>query len=80
MATMNIKDPTVRELARRLAAYRHTSATGAIREALSEALEREEKARDGMAAQLLEIGRRAAAKTEPALTDEDLYDEYGAPR
>ncbi len=80
MATMNIKDPGVRDMALKLAAYRHTTATGAIRQALAEALEREATGRDGMAERLKEIGRRAAAKDEPYFTDDELYDESGAPK
>lgn len=80
MATMNIKDPAVRELAERLASRRRTSLTDAVRQALTEAIEREEKSREGMAERLLEIGRRAAAIPGPYLTDDDLYDERGLPR
>lgn len=81
MPTLNIKDPTVREMAMSLAERRHTTATGAIRQALSEALEREE-ARDrvGLSERLMEIGRRAAARSGDYLTDDDIYDESGAPR
>lgn len=78
--TMNIKDPEVRELAERLAGWRHTSLTDAVRQALTEAIEREEINREGMAERLLEIGRRAAAIPGPYLTDDDLYDERGIPK
>ena len=84
VATMNIKDPQVRELARQLAARRGTSLTDAVRQALTEALEREQASREGMAERLLEIGRRARAEADAAgivfLTDDDLYDERGLPR
>ena len=81
MPTLNIKDPKVRELALALAERRHTTATGAIRDALKEALEREEaRYRDGLAERLMEIGGRAAARSGGYLTDDDLYDESGAPR
>lgn len=80
MATMNIKDPEVHRLAHELATKRHTSATGAVREALREALEREEHSREGMAARLMEIGRRAREIDAPFLTDDDLYDENGLPK
>jgi antitoxin VapB len=81
---MNIKDPQVRELARRLAERRGTSLTDAVRQALAEALEREQASREGMAERLLEIGRRAREKADAAgivfLTDDDLYDEWGLPK
>lgn len=81
MATMNIKDPEVRELAMELARLRGTSATGAVRDALREALERDRPpSREGLAERLLEIGRRSAARDEPFLTDDDLYDEMGLPK
>lgn len=38
MPTLNIKDPKVREMAITLTERRHTTATGAIRQALSKAL------------------------------------------
>lgn len=77
---MNIKDPRVRELARQLAARRGTSATGAIRQALIETLERDRADRDGLAERLMTLGREAAALPEPILTEEHLYDERGLPR
>jgi antitoxin VapB len=80
MATLNIKDPEVHRLAHELARRRGTSATGAVRAALREALQREKGDRAGMVERLLEIGIRAAAKPEPWLTDEDLYDESGLPK
>lgn len=80
MPTLNIKDPEVYVLARRLAERRHTSATGAVREALREALERDAAGREGMARRLLDIGRRSAAQPEPFVRADDLYDERGLPR
>lgn len=84
MPTMNIKDPAVYELARRLATGRRTTLTGAVRAALAEALERDRGGREGMAAAILEIGRRSAAKATASgvvfLDDEDLYDARGLPR
>ena len=77
---MNIKDPQVRELAMQLAARRGTSATGAIRQALIETLERDRTKRDGLADRLMALGRESAALPEPVLTDHDLYDERGLPR
>lgn len=77
---MNIKDPQVRELARQLALKRGTSATGAIRMALTETLARDAAQRDGLADRLLALGRQSAERPEPVLTPEDLYDEHGLPR
>lgn len=78
---MNIKDPEVRGLAERLASRRHTSMTDAVRQALTEALEREEGRREGMVERLMEIAQRAReVSDEPYLTDEDLYDERGLPK
>ena len=79
MPTLNIKDPEVYRLARELAGRRGTSATGAVRDALREALERDERSRDGVAERLLQIGRRSAARPEP-FSGEDLYDDRGLPR
>lgn len=81
VATMNIKDPQVRELAARLAAQRRTSMTDAVRQALTEALAREERGREGMAERLLAIAKRAReVSDQPILTDDDLYDARGLPK
>lgn len=83
MATLNIKDPEVYRLARALAASRRTTATGAVREALREALERDRRQgadRQGMAERILFIGRRSAARPVPFATDTEVYDERGLPR
>lgn len=82
VATMNIKDPEVRELARQLADRRRTSLTDAVRQALSEALERDRASRAGMAERLLEIGRRSREEfgTAQILTEDDLYDDRGLPK
>jgi antitoxin VapB len=77
---MNIKDPEVHRMAHELARRRGTSATGAVRAALREALDREAASRAGTADRLMAIGRRSAARDAPFLTDEDLYDENGLPR
>ena len=78
--TLNIKDPEVYELASELARRRRISMTAAVRESLETALQLERRSREGVAARLLEIGRRSAAKPEPFLTDDDLYDEDGLPK
>jgi antitoxin VapB len=82
MPTLNIKDPEVYRLAAELAARRGTSMTGAVREALAQALERSVDDRAGMAERIMEIARRAREEfgTDGILTDDDLYDERGLPR
>lgn len=78
---MNLKDPEVYRLARELAERRGTSMTAAVRAALAEAVERE-PARPARVSleDLLAIARRSAARPEPYLTDNDLYDDHGLPR
>lgn len=77
---MNIKDPEVYRLARELARRRGTSMTGAVRDALRKCLDEERASRSDLINELMEIGRRAAAKPGPWLTDDDLYDERGLPK
>lgn len=77
--TLNIKDPEVYRLAAALAERRGTSMTGAVRQALEEAAERDRAPREGRAERILEIGRRSAARGGPVLTDDDLYDGQGLP-
>jgi antitoxin VapB len=78
--TLNIKDPGVYDLAKRLATRRHISMTAAVRQALQETLDRPPPGREGIAEKLMAIGRRSAARPEPFLTDDDLYDERGLPK
>jgi hypothetical protein len=80
MPTLNIKDPEVHRLAHLLARRRHTTATGAVRDALREALERDRADRSGMAERLLAIAEEARGISESFLTDDDLYDEDGLPK
>jgi len=80
MPTMNIKDPEVHRMAHELARRRGTSATGAVREALREALERERERRVGVADRLMAIGAAYRAKGGRPLTDDEMYDERGLPR
>ena len=65
---------------KRLAGRRRTSVTGAVREALAEALARDGADRTGVADRILAIAARARIIETPFLTDEDLYDERGLPR
>jgi len=78
--TLNIKDPDVYDLARELAQRRGVSLTAAVKEALEDSLAASRASRDGVAEALMEIGRRSAARPEPFLTDDDLYDENGLPK
>jgi antitoxin VapB len=78
--TLNIKDPDVYDLARELARRRGTSMTAAVRDALEDSLAASRASRAGVAEALMEIGRRSAARPEPFLTDDDLYDERGLPK
>ncbi len=81
VATMNIKDPEVHRMAMELAALRHTSATGAVREALREAIERQRRnLREGVGEQLRDLAARGRALDEPVRDVDDLYDEQGLPR
>lgn len=80
MASLNVKDPVVRELAMKLAKLRGTTATGAIRDALTEALARESRPREGMAERLLAVGRAAAPHADTFLSDDELYDASGLPK
>jgi antitoxin VapB len=83
---LSIKDEQTDALARRLVSLTGETLTVAVKEALRERLEREERRVDqaGRAARLLAIGRRCAAHVrEPrqALDHGDLlYDEQGLPR
>ena len=54
--------------------------TAAVRAALAEAVEREPARTRASVEDLLAIGRRSAARPEPYLTDDDLYDDRGLPR
>ena len=80
MPTLNIKDPEVHRLANELARRRGTSATGAVRAALHEALEREQTDKEDMVERLLSIAREARKYKEEFLTDDDIYDEFGLPK
>jgi len=80
MPTLNIKDPEVYELARELARRRDTSMTGAVRDALTEALERTRLTPEEKVRRMTEIARRSQAIDTPILTDDDLYDEWGMPK
>lgn len=78
--TLNIKDPAVYELASELARRRATTMTGAVREALTEALDRTRLTPEEKIRRMTEIAQRVAAIPGPYLTDDDLYDERGLPK
>lgn len=84
VATMNIKDPHVRELALELARVRGVSMTEAVRQAVDEALRRDRQNDEDYVARGLRLAHAMrddmeARGVEP-LTDDDLYDERGLPR
>ena len=58
---LSLKDPEVDRLARLLAKRTGKSMTAVIREALQDAVEREEQRRREKVERLMEIGRRSAA-------------------
>ncbi len=85
--SLNIKDEKTDELARRLADLTRQSITDAVRDAIQERLEREERKRDAMklSEDLLEIGRkfvREFPKGDATSLDHDelFYDEHGLPK
>ena len=81
MATMNIKDPEVRELALELARIRGVSMTEAVRQAVIEALRHHRQNDEDYVARGVRLAEAVrAVSTEPVLTDDDLYDEWGLPK
>lgn len=80
MATLNIKDPTVREMAMRLAMRRSTTMTDAIRQALVEALARPADDYEKRLEVLRRISAESVAITEPISATDALYDSAGLPR
>ena len=83
-ATMNIKDPHVRELALELARIRGISMTEAVRQAVNEALRRDRQSDEDYVARGLRLARAIHddmdARRVAPLTDDDLYDVRGLPR
>ena len=78
---MNIKDPKVRELALELARIRGVSMTEAVRQAVMEALRLERQNDEDYVARGIRLAEAVrAVSTEPVLTDDDLYDEWGLPK
>jgi len=81
--SLNIKNQEAHRLATELARRTGESLTEAVTQALRERLERVEPP-DGLAQELLEIGRDCAARLDPSVRSLDhgelLYDERGLPR
>ena len=80
---LNIKDPGADQLARRLAALTGESITLAVKTAVRQRIEREERERDkATVEELLAIARRIAeAPNRDDRTDDEIlgYDERGLP-
>jgi hypothetical protein len=67
-----IRDDSVRELAERLAATRHTTMAEAVCRALERAFERDRAIRESLAA--------IDAMPDREFGDDDMYDEFGVPK
>lgn len=80
MATMNIKDPRVHQLAHELAQLRGSTATAAVRSALEEALAHEKAERADRRARLARLRERVAGTMDQWTGDDELYDDSGLPR
>lgn len=81
---LNIKDPATEKSVRELAAMTGETVTTAVRRAAEERLQRVRRSRGGrgLAAELVEIGRRCASlpDLDTRTADEILgYDEHGLP-
>ena len=78
---LNIKDPSVHEAVKQLAALTGESQAQAVATAVTERLTRLQ--RDDLATRLLDIGRRAAGRLTPSDQLDHaalLYDDEGVPR
>jgi hypothetical protein len=86
MAQLNIKDDALIEKVRLLAERRSTSQTEVLRQAVDEAIERDEAARrarrDARLAAIREITRESAKLVPPGASGDHayLYDENGLPK
>lgn len=82
--SLSIKNPTVLELTRELAAVLGTSQVSALEVALREKLERElcgdDVRRERVLRDLREIRALAGVGPTRQQIDDDLYDEWGLPR
>jgi len=80
---LNIKNDEAHRLATELARLTGESLTSVVTQALRERLGREQQrlGRSGVAAKLLNIGKRYSRLPDNSLEEpEDLYDENGLPR
>jgi antitoxin VapB len=77
--TLNIKDPEVHRLARELAERRHTSMTGAVRQALAETLDRDRHSGEGIGQLIAEAAAKWRAAGGVVVPEDELYDENGLP-
>jgi hypothetical protein len=75
-----IRDDTVHDMAKRLAAARHTTVTEAVRRALERELAEVERDLQERDRRIRESWARVDAMPRRAYSDEDMYDEFGDPR
>lgn len=80
MPTLNIKDPEVYRLAAELAERRHTSMTDAVRQALTEGLEREIQERQPLGQAIAQAAAQWRAEGGTVVPEDELYDDNGLPR
>ena len=78
MATLNIKDPRVHELATELARRRGTTATAVVRDVLEKELDETPVPIDIKKIEALQ--QRARELDLAWYSDDDLYDENGLPK
>lgn len=81
---LNLKDNETYELAVKFAHKRGASLNGAVKAALKEALDREERqlSKEERLEQIMALSRESAAKMGPRLVSDDDaigYDEFGLP-
>jgi antitoxin VapB len=84
---LSIKNSEVEDLAKRLARLKKTPITEAVRQALSEAVEREnviskfDRSSDRMTRAMKIIARSSARPIISTMTEDEIlgYDEHGAP-
>ena len=75
-----IRDDSVREMAKRLAKARRTTVTEAVRKALEHELADIERDRAERERVIRESLARVDAMPRHDFDEDDLYDEFGAPR
>lgn len=82
MPTLNIKDPEVHRMAHELARLRGTTATGAVRDALTHELAgiNTDRDRAHVAERLEELARRGVGLPTQFESDRELYNDRGLPQ